>query len=410
MMRGAESLIDNVEAQLAKFPLPPEEPNQVVTSLVRQVVECLAQHINAASNENHFRRGFDHCLADFSKKLRASKLDVHMDRVPVPVVEIDSNGQDIETKSSQTGRASTDSTALQKKRKSAISPGRPSRRRSSRPSPERIAYSLAELNEIYEIGATNSIPGSINDQVTEQLIRNSCSDWDGLLENLLDDVSTLVGGIIGDSVKEAVGEWSESRVYRETKDALMDYFNTKMASQSEAINQQLSSMQEFPTTFSSEHSAMKMAHREAFAEQRYARPQYARTIMAAPNTASLEELIKEVRQLDSKWVNERLANDGYGHIIDCVATVYTFHDIMSSRFADSVSVGLKAGVLKKLRKDTAAMLERALKVFDAEHCADLLAQDPVREKERERLIGKKNKLEQAFRLLKNMRDSETQFR
>lgn len=237
MMLGANSLIENVEAQLAQFQEPPKEPKQVVTSLIRQVVECLARHIKAASNENHFRHGFDRRLADFSKQLRASKLDVYMDRVPITVVNLDPGAQDNEAKSSQTDHAPTSGAGHQKKRKGGPSPGRPSKRKPSRTLPEVKVYNLEDLKEAYEIGATNSIPGSINDQVTEQLIRESCIKWDGLLTDLLEDVSSLVIGIIGDSVDEAVGEWTQSQVYRETKHALLDYFNTTMVSESGSISQ-----------------------------------------------------------------------------------------------------------------------------------------------------------------------------
>jgi hypothetical protein len=114
--------------------------------------------------------------------------------------------------------------------------------------------------------------------------------------------------------------------------------------------------------------------------------------------------------MDSKWITERLANDEFASMIDCVATIYTFHDIISGRFADSVCVDLKAGVLKSLKKDTAEMLEDALDAFDTERCAALLAEDQDREQQRKKLVAKKDKLEQAAALVENLQAMESQYR
>jgi hypothetical protein len=165
-----------------------------------------------------------------------------------------------------------------------------------------------------------------------------------------------------------------------------------------------------PTTLSPEYDAIKMSHRKGFTEQRSgkAHDDHANTSsqMANPGSVSLlvECILKYVQKFDFTWVNERFANEEHGPIIDGVATVYTYHDIMSSKFVNGTSIVMKAGVLEMLKTGTAATLGTTLKMFEAKHCAELLAQDPGLERQRENLVVKRKKLKQALTLVKNLRD------
>lgn len=261
----------------------------------------------------------------------------------------------------------------------------------SRSPADETTLQLQDLKDMYKIGATNSIPGSINDKVTEKLIRRSCSKWPEMLEQLLRDVSSLVRNIIAEAVDKAVGAWSHTQVHEETRNALLNHFNKTMAAESGAIKQNLSRMQKYPATFSVGYEVKKATYRESLARERYTQPSYE-------------------HGMNSKWATERLANDEFESMIDCVATIYTFHDIISERCADSVNVDLKAGVLESLRDDTAEMLEDALDIFNTERCAELLAEDQDREQQRKKLVAKKNKLEQAAALVESLQDMESQYR
>jgi uncharacterized damage-inducible protein DinB len=389
MMQRVRSRIADVTAQLDQFPEPPKKPKQVITNLIREVVECLKTHIDASSDENRFRAAFFDCLKNFSKELLVTKLDVHIEIAPYAAIDSEHNDDDAEIqrpRSSRTGDAE-----LQRKRKAELALSRPAKRRISRTPADDTTLRLHDLKDLYKIGATNSIPGSINDKVTEKLIRRSCSKWPEMLEQLLRDVSSLVRNIIAEAVDKAVGAWSHTQVYEQTRNALLNHFNKTMTAESGAIKQNLSRMQSYPITFSDGYEVKKATYRERLARERYTQPSYE-------------------HDMDSKWITERLANDEFASMIDCVATIYTFHDIISGRFADSVCVDLKAGVLKSLKKDTAEMLEDALDAFDTERCAALLAEDQDREQQRKKLVAKKDKLEQAAALVENLQAMESQYR
>ncbi|GAB7331325.1 hypothetical protein MBLNU13_g02765t2 [Cladosporium sp. NU13] len=316
MVQRVRSRIADVTAQLDEFPEPPKKRKQVITNLIRQVVECLATHINARSNENRFRAAFDDCLKNFSEELRVVKLDVHIEIAPHTGIDPEVDDDDAEIKAPPTSRTSAADAEWQKKCKAEIPLSRPAKRRISRAPVDNTTLQLHDLKELYKIGATNSIPGSINYKVTEQLIRRSCSKWTEILEQLLRNVSSLVRNIIAEAVDEALGAKT-------------------MTAEIGAIEQQLSRMQRYPTTFSNGYEARSATYREGLAKERYTRLSYE-------------------NDMDSTWVNQRLANDDFGSMI------FTSHDIMSERLANSVSVDLKVGVLENLKEDTAEMLEDAL--------------------------------------------------
>lgn len=200
MMQRVRSRIADVTAQLDQFPEPPKKPKQVITNLIRQVVECLTTHINATSDKNRFSAAFYDCLKDFSDELRAVKLDVHIEIAPYTATGPELNDDDAEIKQPRTSRTSVGDAELQRKRKAEPALSRPAKRRISREPVDQTTLQLHDLKELYKIGATNSIPGSINDKVTEQLIRRSCSKRTEILEQLLRDVSSLVRNIIAEAV------------------------------------------------------------------------------------------------------------------------------------------------------------------------------------------------------------------
>ena len=134
---------------------------------------------------------------------------------------------------------------------------------------------------------------------------------------------------------------------------------------------------------------------------------FGRKSLGSRSSTPESHLSKETKVADSQWTNERPAEDDFGPIINCVATIHTLQDILSSGLADTISMHLKSDVLAKLRDETATMLRAELKVLDTPpHCAQLLAEDPAREKQRKQLLTEKSKLEKAVAIIEDLQDTE----
>jgi hypothetical protein len=252
-----------------------------------------------------------------------------------------------------------------------------------------IDVHLAKLAIRYEEGATNSIPDSINDKVTEQLVRESCAKWKEIVTNLLKAVSCLIREIVSDSVKEKLSEWQHTKIYDTIKEVLTDNVKKTMDAEGKRIFRLLECVQKKPTVTNDDYMTKKKDCLERLLVERY--PRKSEDDADPPSV---------------EWVNEKLASDQCGQIIDCVATIYTYHDILSDNFAGVTSTMLKAGVLAELVDEVPTALRATLNVLDTDHCAALLAEDGEREEERNALLAEKENLEQALSVVENLQDAE----
>lgn len=402
MAQRIELRIAEVNTELDQFPDPPREPNHVVMKLIEQFVYCLSSHINADSDDNPFRMQYDSDLSTFSKQLQTSKLVVSMDKSQEAKHQetVAKQGRSKNRTPTQPRKRSGEATSRKRVKSSPYAPSSDSSK----------ALGLDELQMRYDRGATNSISGSINDKVTEQLIRESCAEWKDIVGKLLKSFSGLVRGMISDSVEEALSQWNRTKLYGSMQQTTLAYFNQMMVTEGHDINKHLDRMYAYPTTYNKDFEATRRSLLKSLMEQRYptesANHNRAMSSSANASLIPLKKLYKEAKDGDSQWTNERLAEDKFGSMINCVATIHTFQDILSSNFADTISMHLKSDVLAKLRDETATMLRTELKVLDTPHCAQLLAEDPALEKQRKQLLAEKAELEKAVAIIEHLQDTE----
>ena len=192
--------------------------------------------------------------------------------------------------------------------------------------------------------------------------------------------------MISDSIEEALSQWNRTKLYGDMQHTTLVYFNQMMTTEGHNINKHLDHMYAYPTTYNKDFEVTRRSFLKSLMAQRYptesAHHARATFTLANASLTRLKKLYKDAKDAGSQWTNERLAEDKFGSMINCVATIHTFQDILSSSLADTISMHLKSNVLAKLRDETATKLRAELKVLDTSHCAQLLAEDPAREKQR----------------------------
>lgn len=400
-MQRLETRITLIRTELDQFPAPVKEPNYVVMKSIEQFVLCLSRHINADSDDNPFRMQFDSLLSVFGQQLRASRLKVDM-------TETGERCDDEGSKSSQ--QQNKTSGTKRKKRGNEPASCKRVKYSPSKAPVEKATHGLADLQNRYDRGATNSIPGSINDRVTESLIRDSCAEWTEHVKGLFTDIGGLVRRMIKDSTEEALPEWKHTKFYDAIQQSTLSHFNKMITTEGEGINQQLARMLACPTTLNDTLIEHQKAHLRDLLKLRYPREWalHLRATSGVPNptNAPLKQLYSESIELDAKWVNERLAGDKYDQMVTCLAKIHAFHDILSTNLTDTASMQLKFDVLRKFRDEAAERLRAELKVLDKAHCTALLAEDPAREKRRKQLLDEKAKLEEALAVIVDLEDAE----
>lgn len=399
MAQHVRSKISVIKFELDQFPVPAKDPNHVVMKSIEQLARCLASHINADSDDNPFRMQFDNLLSVFGEKLQASKLRVIWETTQ----EYADDGN------IQAPQAQTKLNGVNHKKRS-VEPASCKRltHSTSGVAINSITHGLADLQVRYDRGATNSIPGSINDKVTEQLIRESCAQWKDIVAELLKDVGSLVRRMIKDSMEETVLEWKQTKLYDAMQHATLEFFNKTIAVEGEGmISRHLARMHACPTTFQKPYEESRLIW---ILSKRYPSEWegHSKATSNTPDLANvpLKSLCSESMDSDSRWVNDRLADDKYAQMIKCVAKIHGIHDILSANLTDTASMQLKFDVLTKFRDESAGVLWTELKVFDTTHCTALLAEDPTREKRRKQLLAEKARLEQALAVIENLEETE----
>lgn len=192
---------------------------------------------------------------------------------------------------------------------------------------------------------------------------------------------------------DVLGEWSDAKYYTTMQQALFAFANKALQLVMDKINDQLSCMQAHPFTYSDKYEGLKRYNLEALVRQRC--PYFPNYLAVPP----LTEIRAPTFALNSshgerrKWYLEVLQNDEYGHIIDCLATVRTSHEIMAGVLTDAAGMYLKSHVLGALKGESADMLWDELKVDDAGYCATLLAESEERQRQLDELATEKGKLE-----------------
>jgi hypothetical protein len=205
----------------------------------------------------------------------------------------------------------------------------------------------------------------------------------------------LVLGMISNTIEEVLSWWECTKLYDVIQETILARFDELMTAERNDINKHLDRIHANPTTYNGDFEAIRASHLKRLLVQRYPREsgEHAKAVSQQAKTSlvPLAILFNEAKDADVQWTNERLAEDKFGSMISCVATIHTYHNILSSNLADMISMQLKFDVLAKLRGETATMLRDGLEVFDTAHCAELLAEDPAREEERKQLLAEKAK-------------------
>jgi len=388
MANNVKCSLKDVAEELEGFPEPPEEPNYVVMDLIRQVGLRLSEHIDFKSTDNFFRMEFDAHLDWFSQQLLASRLEITVEKSSAPNLDTvvdDVNAEPLSGSGKVTGTSTLKRKRLPEKTQSVLvgivaDDGAPV---------VKSTLGLEDLSGRYERGATNSIPGSINDKVTMEQIRESCSNWKVIVTYVLQEVSGLVTRIITESMENTLRGWEDSRLYQTMFRVLKAQFERKMETAKDKIHEHLSMMLANPDIAKRNYEREKNIHLERLLSQRY------------PLNSS-----SNIQGSSSQRTAGRIASDEHRPTIDCVATIYTYHDLLSDNIAITAGILLRSGVLEEFKEQAEKVLRTELKVLDSGHCAELLAAKPEREEQRKALVAEKAQLEEALKIIEEMQDEE----
>lgn len=266
--------------------------------------------------------------------------------------------------------------------------------------PARQNFTFDKLRVQYERGNTSGVPGSVNAKVTDRLILESLSSWDVALSRFLKDANEIITKLITQAIDGVLKNLHVTGFYIRTKEELAAFVARLLHDEGDRLRHLLSCEQEKPIVTHSDWTTMRNARLRDLQSQRNLQRvnEHFDTIEAAAITkAKITTTEKRAEKAnDAAWLSQTLGMDDWTTEIDCLATIMCYYDNAVMCFVNSIAKCIEHDVLRPLRDDIAQTLLRALNAGDPKACAELLAEDPEREKQRVALLGEKEKLEKAL--------------
>ena len=260
---------------------------------------------------------------------------------------------------------------------------------------------LETLRFEYARGSTSGVPGSINAKVTDRLILESLNAWNDALDGMLKEANHTVSLLINQSIDNALKNLHLSDLYRRTKE-LAAFLAALMHSETDKLGNLLACEQEKAIVTHTNWTTLRNARLRDLQSQRNLQRvnEHFDTFEATLSTSSKAKPTPPEKRTekanDSAWLSQTLGADEYATEIDCLATIMCYYENAAMCFVNAVAKSIEHGVLRPLRSDVVHALCGGLAADDPVVCAQLLAEDPARERERIALLAEKEKLEKAM--------------
>ena len=415
--------LEIVTDKLTLLPAAPPHPGFAVASHIQTLAASIASHINGDRDVNTFRQAWTKITTTkFCKRLTDMKpsFTVKTPGYKAPSIVLDDD-DDSEPATPTPVRQVPIRTSMTPKpsasRRNDITPSSSRKRPAEDATPRRLktdpatpsftkqkTLTLETLRFEYARGNTSGVPGSINAKVTDRLILESLTTWNDALNSMLEEANHTIAALINQSIDNALKNLHLTDLYRRTKDELAAFLASLMHAETDKLRTLLACEQEKPLVTHTNWTALRNARLRDLTSQRNLQrvnEHFDTLEAAAASTSSSKTKItpagkRAEKANDAAWLTQTLGVDEYAVEIDCLATIMCYYENAAMCFVNAAAKSIEYGVLRPLRSDVANTLYGGLDAGDPVACAQLLAEDPARERERVGLQGEKGKLEKAM--------------
>lgn len=402
-----------VSSQLDAMPERPVSPSQTVMEEVQKLTTMATKY--TTGDDDAFRAKFKSHMRSYAKALQAArpKLRLGTPGYEKQVIPLDSD-EDV----------ASDTPTPSKKRKNnggyATSPApragvpRPTPRSTPRPTrfkqeeqpatQARAELTLDKIHKAIDRASTSDLPDQVHPKVTERLILDSTSMWPALTTDLLDNIQSLVGKMLAKCVADTLGARGCTQLFTETGRIIDAFCKNVFEDETRFINHLVAGETHRPTSYGDalKQSTQRMKTELAAARLKERLDEHFDTLEVEHNAkVTLPEKRME-KAKDSDFVAKHLGPDKYAREVAAMGMPFAYYDLASSRMVDTVASFLERGVVYTVETKLQARLHMDLRARDDAHCAELLAEDPEREIQRQRLIAEKARLEEALKELEGL--------
>lgn len=403
-----ETRLDVVCKELENYTVRSETAMSIIIKALANLAQKVAVHIRADATNNQFR-------AEYKALVHALLVKLGQIR---PVVILDTPGytrQSFALSSDDEGTTGTPTPQRPAKKRNFNGVALPVRNSPAARTPQSArdtnagnanaastegvppTYKLDDIQKAYEMGSSSSLPNQLNPKVTEMLCLQGLSDWQTHVDAFFRELRKMVLNMLMTSIDDSFAAHGRTELYKETRNIARKYLGDLVISQVDATIHTLKCERHKPIAYG--RTLLALVKKPTVAKLEADRLE-----CRASEYFDTQELecgkVIPIPQRKTKMKEEAFKNaigpDSYIHEIAALGTILGYYDLASARFVDKIASTLEHDLLHTISTDLQDKLIVGLQLKNEESCAQLLAEDPERERERVRKTTEKEKLIKAL--------------
>ncbi|KAF7197185.1 Interferon-induced GTP-binding protein Mx [Pseudocercospora fuligena] len=405
-----EARRNDVEDALGQFPKKAEAPALSVYIEYKNVQEAVQKQIDPESKAD-FRVEYQRLLKAYSTRIRASlpTIDFTTPGYEAPVQEIDSSSEQ-ETPSKKRQRTATPSRSI------AAGPSKITPDSRNRRTPQvtydaprtgkRETFNLQDVHEKFE-SAPSTVFGETNSEVSKVYAVLAVQKVLPKITNtLIQQIEKLFGTMLTATVENVLCSRQPTQFFARVME-ITGVLLQQLVEKRSAFIQELVDAECSRTVTLNRQATERRSYWEHELRKRCAAirvREHFETLNAENNGKKIISVPdQEKKATDLEWVHNNLGADPYDREVVGLALPFAYYEIATAAFVDVVIKQLDFGLVARYH----SMLPDALKTGlagDDQYCAQLLAEDPQRERDRLRLLAEHGKLNDALNELRGLSD------
>lgn len=405
-----ESRLSEITDQLALYPERPTHPTLVVREEVDQLTMTISSHVKGDARRNAFRNAMKAAVVTFKKSLFDAKpsLDYKTPGWKAPSISLDSDDEPetpTPVRTTMPVRPSATPTSARKRPAADTPTGRQQRIKPDPAGPaiEKTVYTLDFIRETYNEGNTSGLPGIMSSEVTDTLILSALEGWNAAVAHLIENAEKEVLNTVYQIVDSQLSNRNSTQLYTKTREILKQWVAYLMDKARKQIARLCECEQQRPTTLTDlgdlERKCkvkLDLARTVQRVNEHFETREAASNIRATPREKRAE------KAKDADWVAKTLGSDEWDKEIQAVANIFAYYQTASTCFVDTVAKCFELLIMAPLRLEVKTILNSGLEAEEAAACAELLAEDPARERQRISLLAEQAKLMEAMAELEGL--------
>lgn len=398
--------LEVVFTKLGQFPEKDPAPALAVHIEYTKVQDAIQKRL-ASDSKSKFRADYQSLMYTFRDKVKGLRPEVDMSTpgYEKPVLELDSEDED---------ETPTKKRRLNKTRESPfVTPESRLRQKSQIPTESRTkmnktAFTLEDAKEKFDAASSGFVGQSTPEVSKNYAIQAIKRALPKATTTVLNQVQELFTKMLLSTIDEVLATRQSTELFghitKITQELLMDLVEETRQFISRLVKAELSR----PITYSEQISERIEAQKGELRKRRAAtRVREHFEVLESENGMRKVPTIpeQEKKAADPEWIKSQIGTDSYSREVAGLALPLAYYEMVTASFVDLVAKQVEYGIITRYQNDLNKALVDCLKVNDSEYCAQLLAEEPQRERERIALQNEQSRLERALNELRGLRSA-----